>query len=322
MAHFDLPLDQLRSYRPDVAEPDDFDDFWGGTLEESRSLASPPVLARVDTKLRTVEAYDMTFSGFGGEPVKAWLLLPAGTSGPLPAIVEYNGYGGGRGLPHERLTWASCGYAHLFMDTRGQGSAGSAGGATADPHGSGPSVPGSMTKGILDPHDYYYRRVFTDAVLAIDAIKALDRVDPARVTVTGGSQGGGIALAAAGLVPDLVGAMPDVPFLAHFQRAVAMTDADPYNEVARYLAVHRGDDAAVFTTLSYFDVVNFSKRATAPALFSVGLMDIICPPSTVFAAANHHAVGAEVVEYAFNGHEGGQGVHWLRQSAWLADRIG
>lgn len=36
-------------------------------------------------------------------------------------MVEFAGYGRGRGLPHERLTWVTAGYAHLLMDNRGQG---------------------------------------------------------------------------------------------------------------------------------------------------------------------------------------------------------
>ena len=58
-----------------------------------------------------------------------------------------------------------------------------------------------MTQGILDPATYYYRRVFTDAVRAVEAARTLDAVDAARVGVAGGSQGGGISLAVAGLVP-------------------------------------------------------------------------------------------------------------------------
>ncbi len=60
--------------------------------------------------------------GFGGSPIRGWLHLPAGRGGPIPAVVEYIGYGGGRGLAHERILWAAAGYAHFVMDTRGQGS--------------------------------------------------------------------------------------------------------------------------------------------------------------------------------------------------------
>ena len=331
MPRFDAPAAEVRVYRPEVAEPADFDAFWRSTLAESRSLAAPPSLTRVESPLTSVEVYDVRFSGFAGDRVGGWFLVPAGGDGPLPTIVEFNGYGGGRGLPHERLSWASSGYAYFFMDTRGQGSAWGTGGGTPDPHGTGPSFPGFMTRGIEDPAGFYYRRVFTDAVLAVDAVRSLDRVDGDRVAVGGGSQGGGIAIAAAGLSEGLVGVMPDVPFLCNFERAVGMTDRDPYNEIVRYLSVHRDAAPRVFETLSYFDGVNFAKRATAPAFFSVALMDPVCPPSTVYAARNHWgaladeegAVGAsaDIVEYAFNEHEGGAGMHWPRQAAWLAQRL-
>ncbi len=317
MPRFDLSLPELREYHPQVAEPADFDDFWRRTLAESRRFPTEPRLTRQESSLTQVEVYDLVFPGFGGQPVHAWYLLPAGTTGRLPAMVEYNGYGGGRGLPHERLAWVTAGYAYLFMDTRGQGSVWGSGGDTPDPNGTGPSVPGFMTRGIERPEDHYYRRVYTDAVRAIDAIRTLDRVDPARVAVCGGSQGGGIALAAAGLADGLVGVLPEVPFLCHFERAVGMTEEDPYQEIVRYLSVHRDAAEQTFRTLSYLDGVNFAARATAPALFSVGLLDPVCPPSTVFAAFNRYGGDAEIEVYPFNQHEGGGGHHWVRQAAWL-----
>ena len=322
MPRFDLSPAELRTYRPVVAEPADFDAFWQRTLASSRRLAAPAEHTRVESPLKLVDVYDLTFSGYGGDRVRGWFVVPAGASGPLPTVVEYNGYGGGRGLPHERLGWVASGYAWVFMDTRGQGSGWGTGGSTPDPHGTGASARGFMTRGIDDPEQYYYRRVFTDAALLLDAVRALPEVDADRIAVTGGSQGGGIAIAAAGLSDGLVGVMPDVPFLCHFERAVGLTDSDPYQEIVRYLSVHREAVAQTFETLSYFDGVNFAARAEAPALYSVALMDPVCPPSTVYAAANSHRGGAEVVEYAFNQHEGGLGVQWQRQAAWLAERLG
>ena len=100
----------------------------------------------------------------------------------------------------------------------------------------------------------------------------------ARVAVTGGSQGGGISIAVAALVPDIAAVMPDVPFLADFGRAITITDHDPYTEIARYLKAHRDHTDRVLRTLAYFDVAILGRRAKAPALFSVGLMDEICRP--------------------------------------------
>ncbi|MFJ6194759.1 acetylxylan esterase [Micromonospora sp. NPDC092111] len=323
MAPFDPPTDQLRRYAPTVVEPADFDEFWRGTLA---GAASRPVLVDVRperTDLRLVDTWDVTFAGFAGDPVRAWYTRPAGVDAPLPTVVEYAGYGRGRGRPHERLTWPVAGYAHLLMDNRGQ--AGQHGpGDTPDPHGA-PGGPWPATWGILAPHDYHYRRLITDAVRAVDAARALPGVDPARVVAAGNSQGGGLALAVAGLVGDLAALLTTAPFLCDVQRAVELSDAAPYGEIARYLAVHREAEEAVRRTLSYVDGVTFARRATAPAHFGIGLRDTVCPASTGFAAHNQYGAAngraeppvRELHAYPFNGHEGGEALHSGRQLRWL-----
>jgi len=300
----DMPRAELLTYTGSTTEPADFDAFWTETLDESRSAASGVTVEPVETGLQTVELYDLTFPGYLGQPVRAWLRLPAHREGRLPAVVQYVGYGGGRGHQVENLLWSSAGFAHVLMDTRGQGSGWSVG-LTPDPHDGHPQIPGVMTRGIEDPATYYYRRLFTDAVRAVDAARTLDAVDPDRVAVVGGSQGGGTALAVAGLVSDLSGLVADVPFLCDFPRAIRQADTDPYREVARYLATHRDRTDQVQRTLAYFDGVSFARRALANARFSVALMDEICPPSTVYAAYNSYRGPKEITEWEFNGHEGG-----------------
>ncbi|NUU15965.1 acetylxylan esterase [Cellulomonas humilata] len=319
MAAFDLPLEQLERYLSDVPVPADFDELWASTLADARRHDVLLDVVPVDTGLTLVDTWDVTFAGFEGQPVRAWYTRPAGVSADLPAVVEYLGYGRGRGLPQERLTWAAAGYAHLLMDTRGQGSQYGSGGDTPDPVGSGPAAPGFVTRGILDPTTSYYRRVFTDAVRAVDAVRSLPGV--LGVAVVGNSQGGGIALAVSGLVPDLAGVLVSAPFLCDVPRALALTDDDPYGEIVRYLAVHRDASERVLRTLSYLDGVHFAARATAPALFATGLRDTICPPSTVFAAHNVYGGEREIAVYPHNHHEGGEAFHTARQLGWLADRL-
>ncbi len=329
MAHLDMPLAQVRSYRPELAVPADLDRFWTSTLAEARAHELGATFRRVDTGLTVLDTYDVTYAGFGGSPVRAWLHLPAAGRGPrpagrrgrLPVVVEFVGYGGGRGLAHERILWAAAGYAHFVMDTRGQGSSWAVG-DTPDPDASGaPSHPGFMTQGILDPGTYYYRRIYTDAVRGIEAVRAHPAVDPTRIAVTGGSQGGGISIAVAGLVDDLAAVAPDVPFLCDFPRATTFVDTNPYAEVARYLKAHRDHVEQAYSTLSYFDGAILGRRAVAPALFSVGLMDQTCPPSTVYAAFNHYAGPAEIREYPFNDHEGGGAFHDVVKMRWLGERL-
>jgi cephalosporin-C deacetylase len=323
MTFYDMPLDQLRQYKPERSEPDDFDAFWETTLDEARQHPLHARFEPVDYGLTLVEVFDVTFAGYGRQPVKGWLLLPRDRSEPLPCVVEYIGYGGGRGFGFEHLLWPNMGYAYFIMDTRGQGSAWRQGDTPDLPaEGANPFLPGFMTQGILNPRTYYYRRVFVDAVRAIEVIWGHEAIDSSRVAATGGSQGGGITLAVGALHDGVEIIMPDVPFLCHYRRATAITDRNPYQEIASYLKIHRDKVDTVFKTLSYFDGVNFAARINAHALFSVALMDFICPPSTVFAAYNHLRGRKDIRIYEFNDHEGGGNYHTLEKMKFLSELWG
>lgn len=317
MPFFDMPLEELQQYRPERHEPADFDAFWQATLDETRAHPLAARFEPVDYGLRLFETYDVTFHGYGGQPVKAWLIYPASAGAPLPCVVQYLGYGGGRGFPLNWLTWPSAGYATLLMDTRGQGSTWLKGDTPDLPDGANPSVPGFMTQGILDPRTYYYRRVFSDAVRAVEAARSHPAVDASRLAVTGGSQGGGISIAVSGLVPDLTASLPDVPFLCHFTRAITLINTSPYNEITRYLSIHRDKTEHVLRTLSYFDGMHFAARTNAPTLYSVGLMDQTCPPSTVYAAYNQVTAPKDIRVYTYNDHEGGADFQTIEKLRYL-----
>ena len=321
MAFFDLPLEQLWSYRPERTEPPDFDAFWQQTLEETRRF---PLNPRFDPQphtayLRSVQIWDVTFNGYSGQPIKGWLVLPTLPQEKLPCIVEYLGYGGGRSLPPAWLEIANAGYAHLIMDTRGQGSAWSPGDTPdREPLGFPPQFPGFRTRGLPDRDRYYHRRLFTDAVRAIETARAHPHIDPARIVAMGGSQGGGVALAVAGLQPAICACLADVPSMCHIRRALGIAGNNTTSaEIVAYLRTHRATVEQVLNTLDYFDGINFAPRARVPALFSVGLMDPNCPPSTVFAAYNHYNGPKDIRVYPYNYHEGGETFQTIEKLKFL-----
>ncbi|MGW7053649.1 acetylxylan esterase [Streptomyces sp. NPDC054887] len=319
MPYADLPAGHPATRARLPQEPADFDDFWTETLRLSRGAGGKPELTPVpDGLLVTVDVYDVRFPGWRGQPVAAWLVVPSQAEQPLPTIVTYVGYTAGRGLPTDHLLYASAGYAHLVVDSRGQGH------DTPDVHEATGTqwVHGFMTRGIEAPHDHYYRRLITDCVRAVDAARLLPHVDDARIVVQGTSQGGGLALAVAALAGRAVAAaLPDVPFLCHMRRGAETATEGPYTELVDYLRHHtRHAPEAVFDTLAYFDGVHFARRATAPALFSAGLMDPVCPPSTVHAAYERYAGDKDIREWPFADHGGGQGATAVEHLRWLRER--
>jgi cephalosporin-C deacetylase len=310
---FDMPLDQLREYRPAVAEPYDFESFWADQIDEVQSLPLAATFTLVDTVIRSAEVYDVSFAGHNGSRISGWLLVPHDLDAETPVVVEFVGYGGGRGVPADWLTWSCAGFAHFVMDTRGQGGSWRRS-DTADAGDLGePSAKGFMTRGIANPADHYFTRLFIDAFRALQVPAAFEGLADRGVVSAGVSQGGGLALAAAHLGSSVVAVVPEVPFLAHIRRGAEVTDANPYAEIADYCKVYPERVDSVFDTLSYIDVVNHARRALSPALFSVGLTDLITPPSTVFAAYNHYAGRKHIEVYTFNGHEGGGTLHFERK---------
>ena len=65
--YFDLSAAELEAYVPQINEPTDFDAFWAITLEESRVAGWEPRLTPVDSALRSVDVFDVSFAGFGGD---------------------------------------------------------------------------------------------------------------------------------------------------------------------------------------------------------------------------------------------------------------
>jgi cephalosporin-C deacetylase len=198
-----------------------------------------------------------------------------------------------------------------------------------------------MTRGVTSPETYYYTRLFTDAVLAVDAAREVAGPG-ATIGVRGASQGGGLALAAAALhggaaragdtaagdtaagdtahAGDIAVCHADVPFLCDIQRAITLAPHAPYTEIPEFLSHNTELIDPVLNTLRYVDCALLARRVTAPTLVSVSLMDPICPPSTVFAAYNEIPAAKDIAVYPFSQHDVPR-AHTERQLAHLREHL-
>ncbi len=311
----DMPLAELRVYRPELTHAPDFDTFWESTLAENAAQPIDATVESLEYPVERVRVMDVRFTGFGAgttrvaatllEPTEPYRVATGRFAGQTPTLIIFHGYSGWRGYVSDSLVWALQGFNVLAIDTRGQN------GDTPDhqPYPSG-SVIGHMSKGIASPKTYYYRYAYMDCVRALTFMR--DRFPGAPILLKGKSQGGGLTLAAAALggQADLVGIMPDVPYLCHFARALEAFGDGPYQELVQYFRIHPERYEESMRTLTYFDGMNLAARINTPALVSVGLLDTICPPSTGFAVFNHLAsTTKELAVYPFGEHAGGISAH-------------
>jgi cephalosporin-C deacetylase len=141
------------------------------------------------------------------------------------------------------------------------------------------------------------------------------------VAVSGASQGGGQALAVAALLSGAVKVChADLPFLCDIARGITVSPSAPYTEVSEFLSHQVGLVETARNTLSYVDCALLARRITADCLLSVGLMDEVCPPSTVFAAYNAIGSSKDIAVYEFGVHEVPP-AHAERQLAHLRERL-
>ena len=303
MALFEMPLEELRTYRGRNPRPDDFDAYWQAALAEAQALDPHPMLEPVGFDGVVADCGDLWFTGVGGARVHARLWQPRDVRGTHPALLRFHGYGGRAPDWTEMLAWAARGYTVAALDCRGQGGSSEDTGVVR-----GNTRAGHIVRGLDDdPDKLLFRQIFLDTVVLARLVMAREDVDPARVGATGASQGGGLTLACAALVPELKLAAPIYPFLSDYQRVWEMDLAkSAYEELQTYFRLfdpRHERESEVFTRLGYIDVHHLAPRIRAGTMLVTGLADQVCPPSTQFAAYNAICGEKRQVLYPDFGHE-------------------
>jgi len=304
---FDYPLAQLKTYNGINPRPGDFDEFWEKGLKEMRATDSKVELIPADFQAAGVECFHLYFTGVGGARVHAKLLRPSKTDKPHPAILMFHGYTGNAGDWSDKLAYVAQGYTVAALDCRGQG------GLSEDNSSViGNTYHGQIIRGLNDalngkPEKLLFRQIFLDTAQLAKIVMEMPDVDPDRVGATGGSQGGALTVACIALEPRIKLAAPFYPFLSDYKRVWEMDQGEQayleLHEYFRFFDPNHEKENKIFEALGYIDIQNLAPRIQTKILWTIGLMDTVCPPSSQFAVYNKITSQKSMVFYPDYAHE-------------------
>ena len=94
----------LQEFETQVTCPDDFDEFWDGTLEQLSGISLKPVITAEPLRSNDdVHVFNVTYLSLGGLEISAWYSLPTQGDGLFPAVINFPGY---TSEPPVRRDWA------------------------------------------------------------------------------------------------------------------------------------------------------------------------------------------------------------------------
>lgn len=143
---------------------------------------------------------------------------------------------------------------------------------------------GYLANGLENKDIYYMKHVYVGLVRCIDFLTSLPEWDGKNVAVQGGSQGGALAIIAAGLDSRVTQCVANHPALSDMAGYAAKGGTGGYPHFCRQPQILSNTDC--LNTLAYFDVVNFARYVKAPTYLTWGYNDVTCPPTTSYAVWN------------------------------------
>lgn len=282
--------------------PWDFDAFWDEALEELKSSELKLRLEPAFTPISGVSCFHMTFTGMGGTEIYAKYLKGQDKKKVRPVLLVFHGYRRSSPSWSNLLQYVCAGFDVMAMDCRGQG------GKSQDPGGAaGTTFNGHLIRGLddPDPHQMLMHKIMLDTVVLAKIALGPDKKTP--VAAYGASQGGGLALACAALVPEIKRVVAVCPFLCDYQGVWEMQLEDSaYVEIREYFRMFdpkHEREKDIFTRLGYIDVLHLAPRIRGEVLMMTGGLDTACPPASQYAAFNRITAPKKDIYYPDFPHE-------------------
>ncbi len=257
--------------RAGAGAPADLLDYWKGQFEKLNKEVPPNFIIKKAYESKNLVRYTVTCDNFGGTKTYAAITMPKGP-GPFPMVFTVppaGNFGYGFFKTHGMIHVTIPVFDRLFK------------------------APNSY-RDFNKPHYYYYKGTQKrDTYYYYKAIVGVMRMmnyaetnikewDGKNLVASGRSQGGGFALIMTALNPKIKGVTADIPALCDHKANQAGRRAG-WPQVLS----HPATASSFAEDAPYYDAANFASLITCPAIVSVGFIDTMCVPSSVYAAYNN-----------------------------------
>lgn len=278
-------VDKIKPY---TQEPQDFRSFWQKNVEElkqvplsyTKELYKDYCTDKIDCYLVKLQIDNMGHSMYG------FLFYPKNAQpGKHPVVLCPPGAGIKTIKdPMRNKYYAENGFVRFEVEIHGLDPLISSETFGEISHAFNDRNGGYLANGLENKDIYYMKHVYVGLVRCIDFLTSLPEWDGKNVAVQGGSQGGALAIIAAGLDSRVTQCVANHPALSDMAGYAAKGGTGGYPHFCRQPQILSNKDC--LNTLAYFDVVNFARYVKAPTYLTWGYNDVTCPPTTSYAVWN------------------------------------
>jgi len=289
------------NFQPGTSRPKDFDKFW---KKEKKALWALPVEVK-NNPLDGIEpgysCSDIEINCTSPKPARGYFAKPVEAkpkSLPIVLFVRAAGVKGDwcQSKPKDALNYAKMGKGSLAFDLNAHGMLNGQPQEYYDELEKG-ELKNYWEIGIESRNDYYFRGMYLRLIRTLDFLTSQPEWDGKRIIVIGESQGGGQALAAAGLDERVSAVVAIVPAMCDFGgELVGRTGGWP--QPFKF----KGDKDKMMKTIPYFDAAHLLKSSKATLVTEIGFIDTTCPSVSIYAAINQSKGEKIVFGVPYRGH--------------------
>lgn len=279
--------------KPGTDCPNDLKKYWDQEELALKALRMNVKSKKVELNEQGFECFDTEINCIGPKPARGYFVKPSGASEkslPIVLLVHAAGVKGSwcRSEVTNAMSYARKGKGALCFDLNAHGMLN---GQPDEYYNNLEAVElkDYYIRGLENRNDCYFRGMYLRLIRTLDYLTQQPEWDGKRIIVIGESQGGGQALAAAGLDQRVTFVVATVPAMCDWGGTIVGRKGGWPQPFER-----KGNLEKMKNVLPYFDAANLLKFSEATIVVEIGLVDNTCPSTSVYAAINQ-AKGKKII---------------------------